>query len=128
MNVGPEGCFADFVTDWIPLVKRRLTLKRWLLNRGHGAERNDRRQCWAVPIRLTTTVTGTNIVWNVNTAMDFTFNANVFFHRSTVIDGVPVNVFFLSGGQEKADLYSSKAMEVIARSTRLDWHLPVRQL
>lgn len=117
VNVGPEGCFANFVTDWYPRVNGRLTKTL-----GRIAVTVPKEMTVASVGRLDSTTTKgdrSTFVYKVNTAMDFTFNANVFFHRSTIIDGVPVNVFFLTGGQEKADLYSSKAMEVIAYSTQL---------
>ena len=117
VNVGPEGCFANFVTDWYPRVNGRLTKTL-----GRIAVTVPKDLTVASVGRLDSTTTEgdrSTFVYKVSTAMDFTFNANRFFHRSKVIDGVPVNVYFLSGGQEKADLYSSKAMEVISYSTEI---------
>ncbi len=117
VNVGPEGCFANFVTHWYPQVNGRLT-------------KTLGRIAYTVPEELTVASIGrlatqgvvgdrTTYVYDVTSAMDFTFNANRFFHQSKVVDGVQVNVFFLSGGQEKADLYSTKAMEIISYSKEI---------
>ena len=110
VNIGEEGCFANFVTQWYPKINGTLT----------KAELN-----YTVPKDLIVASVGKLIEkeekddvvtysYLINTPMDYTFNANKFFHYSDFIDGVQVNVFFLSGTEKKAKLYAENAMKLIS--------------
>jgi len=45
--------------------------------------------------------------------MDYTFNANKFFHYRSEIDDIQVNVFFIEGNEEKAKMYASNSMKLV---------------
>lgn len=109
--IGEEGCFANFVTQWYPKVIGTLTKSKAKLT-------------YTVPKDLVVASVGkfmekvekgnqVTYIYEVTTPMDYTFNANKFFHYSHVVDGIQVNVYFLEGGKEKARMYADESMKII---------------
>jgi tetratricopeptide (TPR) repeat protein len=111
VNIGPEGCFANFVTQWYPKLNGPLTKSKANLT-------------YTVPSDLVVASVGkfikkeetNNLVtytYKVGTPMDYTFNANTFFYYGEEVDGIQVNVYFLEGNKEKAKMYADKSMEIV---------------
>ena len=109
--IGEEGCFANFVTQWYPKVIGTLTKSKAKLT-------------YTVPKDLIVASVGkfmekvekgnqVTYIYEVTTPMDYTFNANKFFHYSHVVDGIQVNVYFLEGGKEKARMYADESMKIV---------------
>jgi aminopeptidase N len=122
VHLGPEGCFANFVTSWYPRVNGRLS-------------KSSARISYTAPAPLTVASVGRLVarekagdlattVYEVETPMDFTFNANRFRHRAREVDGIQIGVYLLSGDQEKADWYAERVAAVVAFGKELYGLLP----
>ncbi|MBT4523110.1 MAG: tetratricopeptide repeat protein [Halieaceae bacterium] len=123
VNISEEGSFANFVTQWYPRVnglstksKASLTYKvpkgLTVASVGHLVNTNVKREHWTY-------------TYDVTRPMDFTFNANKFFHRSKIINGFELKVFFLEGGQAKADLYIEEATKMLVYLKDLYGFIPL---
>ncbi len=111
--IGIEGCFANFITNWYPKVngihtKSKATLKYLapseyivasvgkLVNEEKVAKNK------------------TMYTYNVTAPMDYTFNANRFFHYSEIIEGISVNIYLLNGSIDKAKLYAKESAKILS--------------
>ena len=111
--IGVEGCFANFVTNWYPKVngihtKSKATLK------------------YLVPSEFTVASVGKLVheeeisenkkmfTYHVTAPMDYTFNANKFFHYGEIIDGNAVNIYLLNGSIDKAKLYAKESAKILS--------------
>jgi tetratricopeptide (TPR) repeat protein len=109
VNIGPEGSFASWVTDWYP--------------RNHsGSTKSSGHVLISVPGDLDVVCNGrqtsvdrsadeSRYEFAVDTPQDFTFAAAHYLHDSADVKGITVGVYFLEGGREKVDLY----MNICAR-------------
>ena len=111
VSIAPEGSFASWVTNWYPAVP------------GSGGKSRGRISMTA-PAGLTVvasghlqgkTVEGGRVrhVFTVDSPVDFTFTAARYAHREQDVDGVAVGVYFLGGGERKAELYITETARVL---------------
>jgi tetratricopeptide (TPR) repeat protein/ketosteroid isomerase-like protein len=112
VGIAPGGCFASWVTSWYPHVL------------GTGSKSRGR-LAFDVPAGYTVAASGrpdsTRAVGNheeavflVQRRVDFSFAAARYFHREQTVAGVPIGVYFLSGGERKADFYESQCAKILA--------------
>lgn len=117
VNIGDEGVFGSWGTDWYPRLNSTLSKAKALLQ-------------YSVPADLIVASVGrfegktvqngkATYTYRVNTPMDYTFNANRFIQYSNEVDGVQVNVYLLNGSLEKAKMYADNAKEMIEYLTEL---------
>jgi len=117
VNIGEEGVFGSWGTDWYPKLNGTLTKAKAILQ-------------YTVPSDLIVASVGrleekteqngkATYTYRVNTPMDYTFNANRFIHHSNDVNGVQVNVYLLNGTLEKAKMYADKSKEMIEYLTEL---------
>ena len=111
VSIAPAGSFASWVTNWYPTLP------------GPGG-RSRGRISVTVPAGLTVVASGhlremvaagdrERHVFAVDTPVDFTFAAARYAHREQLVDGVAVGVYFLGGGERKADLYIAQTARVL---------------
>lgn len=112
VGISPEACFASWVAGWYPHVA------------GTGSKSRGR-IAYSVPSGFTVASSGRNIetaeesgrsrqVFRIDQPLDFSFAAAPYFHRNRDVDGITVGVYFLKGGDAKADLYMSSCARVLA--------------
>jgi hypothetical protein len=117
VSIAPAGSFASWVTSWYPRVS------------GTGSKSTGK-ILFDVPNdnivassgRLASTVTmgdRSRQVFTVDRPLDFSFAAAKYFHREETVGGVRLGVYFLRGGDAKADLYLRNA----ARTLRYEQQL-----
>ena len=111
VSIAPEGSFASWVTSWYPLLP------------GPGGRSRGRITVTA-PAGLTVVASGhlqektvegprERHVFTVGSPVDFTFTAARYAHREQDVDGVAVGVYFLGGGERKAELYIAQTARVL---------------
>ena len=112
VSIAPEGSFASWVTSWYPHL------------RGAGSKSKGK-ITYDVPAGITVASSGrpgerrasgerAQQVFIVDHPLDFSFAAAKYFHHETEVDGTPLGVYLLTGGQPKADLYLREAARVLA--------------
>ncbi len=103
VGIGPEGCFASWVTSWYP----------HLLGSG---SKSPGTIVFDVPAGEIVAASGRPAgrvvrgdreeqTFDVRVPVDFSFGVGRYFHREQMVDGVSVGVFLLAGGEEKAAMY-----------------------
>jgi tetratricopeptide (TPR) repeat protein len=111
VNIGPQGSFASWVTDWYP----RLST---------GISKSKGRISYLVPHGTTVASSGALVkketvddkvlhVFDVNAPLDYSFGAANYFHHEESVDDIAIGVYFLKGGIDKASLYVNKCAEII---------------
>jgi hypothetical protein len=111
VGISPEGCFASWVTSWYPHVL------------GVGSKARGR-ITYAVPSGFTVASSGRRVetteeggrsrqVFQINQPLDISFAAAKYYHKSRSVDGIDLGVYFLRGGDAKADLYISSCARVL---------------
>ncbi len=117
VSVAPAGSFASWVTGWYPRVS------------GTGSKSTGK-IIFEVPKdvivassgRLASTGTTRDRnrqVFTVDRPLDFSFAAAKYFHHEETINGVRLGVYFLSGGDVKADLYLRNAARLLRSEQQL---------
>lgn len=111
--IGVEGCFANFVTNWYPKVngihtKSKATLKYLVPSEYMVASVGKLVREEAIAENKTI------YTYNVTAQMDYTFNANRFFHYTENIEGVSVNIYLLNGGFDKAKMYAMESAKILS--------------
>ncbi len=108
VGIGPEGSFASWVTSWYPHVA------------GTGSKARGR-IAYTVPAGVTVASSGRLLasqegpqVFAVDAPLDFSFAAARYFHASRLVDGIDVGVYFLQGGEAKAQLYIDQCARILA--------------
>ena len=111
VGIGPQGCFASWVTNWYPHVM------------GTGSKSRGR-ITYSVPSGYTVASSGRKVgttenggrsqqTFQIDQPLDFSFAAARYFYKSRVVDGIDLGVYFLEGGDAKADLYISSCARVL---------------
>jgi tetratricopeptide (TPR) repeat protein len=117
VSIAPAGSFASWVTHWYPRPS------------GNGS-RATGRIVYVVPPDVTVASSGRLVerkiedgrerqTFAVDRPLDFSFAAARYFHREETIDGVPVGVYLLHGGDAKADLYIKECARALAHEQKL---------
>jgi hypothetical protein len=112
VGIAPAGCFASWVTDWYPHLNGTGSKSPGMIS-------------FTAPAELTVASSGRQVasseqsgrrrtVFRVGTPLDFSFAAAPYFHQSRVVDGVDLGVYFLRGGEAKADRYIGSCAQVLA--------------
>jgi hypothetical protein len=111
VSIAPEGCFASWVTSWYPELNG-------------GDAKSTGRVLFDVPAGFTVTCSGrptgntargdrSEQGFEVRTPLDYSFAAARYYHREQVVNGVNLGVFFLHGGDAKADLYVAACAGIV---------------
>lgn len=112
VSVAPEGCFASWVTSWYPHL-------------AGAASKSEGKLTFDVPAGYVVASSGRPAgktakgdreeqIFTVRSPLDFSFAAARYFHRERAVDGVAIGVYFLSGGEAKADLYERQCSKILA--------------
>ncbi len=111
VSIAPAGSFASWVTSWYPNLQ------------GPGGKSRGR-IALTVPAALSVTASGRLVderregalerrVFSVTSPVKFSFAAARYAHRERIVDGIPLGVYFLQGGEQKADLYLAQTARVL---------------
>jgi tetratricopeptide (TPR) repeat protein len=111
VSIAPEGSFASWVTSWYPR-----------LDGPKG--KSPGRITFDVPAGVTVAATGTLVSHRTagsrqtqeflsRAPRSFSFAAAPYAHREEMVDGVRVGVYFLTGGEAKADRYIQETGKVL---------------
>ena len=122
VSIAPAGSFASWVTSWYPHLQGDGSKSRGTLT-------------YVVPEGVTVAANGRLSavrpegllrahVFTVDRPLDFSFAAAKYFHRETQVDGIPLGVYLLRGGEAKADLYLKKCAELLRYQQELYGRYP----
>lgn len=111
VNIGPEGSFASWVTNWYP-------------NLESGISKSPGRIEFRVPDDLDVVCNGikhredvmggmARYVFDVGAPLDYTFAAARYTSRDTMVDNVQIGAYFLTDDAAKAELYLKKSADLI---------------
>ncbi len=111
VGIARDASFASWVTNWYPHLV------------GPGSKSRGR-ITYEVPADFTVASSGRLVenqvagdrrteVFQVDRRLDFSFAAAHYFHKSQVVDGIDVGVYFLQGGDAKADLYIANCAKIL---------------
>ncbi len=112
VNIGPEGSFASWVTDWYP---RNLS----------GSSKSRGHIVMTIPDSLKLACSGHQTALNhnegkatyeysVDNPIDYTFAAADYLHASRDVNGTEVGVYFLEGDSNKVKLYMDQCAKILA--------------
>jgi hypothetical protein len=112
VSIAPAGSFASWVTNWYPRLQ------------GTGSK-SAGTITYEVPRDVTVASSGRlsassslgherrRDVFTVDRPIDFSFAAAKYFHREENVNGVRLGVYFLGGGDARADLYLREATRTL---------------
>ena len=103
VGIGPEGCFASWVTRWYPHLMGSGSKSRGRIVFDVPAGEIVAASGW--PAGRTVHGNREEQAFEVRVPVDFSFGVGRYFHREQTVDGVSVGVYLLAGGEEKAALY-----------------------
>ena len=116
--IAPGGSFASWVTSWYPHVDGVGSKSRgrivFTAPSGTTIASSGR------PIETVGNMSGggdggrTRQTFRVDAPLNFSFAAARYFHKSEEIGGISLGVYFLEGGDAKADLYLTSCARVLA--------------
>jgi hypothetical protein len=122
VSLAPEGCFASWVTSWYPHLSA-------------GGSKSEGTLTYQVPKGYTVASSGRLMdrkpagdgeeqVFTVTSPLDFSFAAARYFHREQTVNGTTISVYFLKGGDAKADLYETQCAKLLASEQNLYGRFP----
>ncbi len=111
VNIGPQGSFASWVTNWYPRLSGSFTKSRGRIS-------------YRVPPGLTVASCGRLVkkesvegqerhVFEVNAPLDYSFAVADYFHSEKLVDDIAIGVCFIEGDSAKARLYVDNCARII---------------
>ena len=112
VGIAPGGSFASWVTSWYPHLAGTYSKSpgqiTYIVPAGITIASS------GSPIESRAEGSGSRQVFRVKEPLDFSFAAARYFHRSRTVDGVSLGVYFLRGGDAKAELYLKTCARILS--------------